>query len=133
MQEKRIVGIFWVCDDGKKLDIIYDTEEYSTDYVSDLGDEFVIYEKQHSEVWGKLKRKFFDGKYAAYEFGDFPRGRVTFDSEDKVYIVDCDPKLKRGLSAIKVELEKIFPFDGGSVTFRSAPHLKSVRGIFNKK
>lgn len=133
MKEKRVVGVFWVCDDGKKLDLIYDTEAYSSDYVSDFGDEFIVYEKQDTDVWKSLKKKFFDGKYEEYEYDDFPRGRVTFDSEDDVYIVDCDKKLKRGLPEIKEALKKIFPFENQRVSYRAASHLESKKGIFNKK
>ena len=42
--DKITVGIFWICDEGGYLDIVYDTEQYAPDWRSDFGDEFIVYE-----------------------------------------------------------------------------------------
>ena len=109
MEEKIKVGVFWICDDGGTLDIIYDVEEYDADWQSDFGDEFIVYEKEHRAVWQGLAEKFFDGKYAGYAYNDFPRGRVTFDSEYGAYMVDYDVKLKPALAVgLKQKIVEIF-------------------------
>ena len=59
MAEKIKVGIFWVCDQGEELEIIWDSEEYPKDWVSDFGDEFILYEKTHKSEWKKLSATFF--------------------------------------------------------------------------
>lgn len=122
-------GVFWVCDDGGDLEIIYDTEEYSSDFRSDFGDEFIVYEKGHREVWKQLSNKFFNGKYAKFAFNDFPRGRVTFDSEDQVYIVDVDAKLKPCFSQVKPLIVEIFQL--GKTQYHVDRHYKSKMGKFN--
>jgi hypothetical protein len=110
MQKKVTVGIFWVCDDGETLQLIYDTEQYNPDeYFSVLGDEFIMYEKNHRETWKELSAKFYDGKYAFAAFNDYPRGRVTYDSEDKIYLVDVDKALKAKFNEeVKPLLDKVF-------------------------
>lgn len=129
--DKIKVGVFWVCDDGKGFDIIYDIDEYDADWRSDFGDEFIVYEKSHEDVWEKLAEKFFDGKYAGYAYDDFPRGRVTYDSEDEVFLVDCDIKLKPALMTIKPRVNKLY-----SVTrarYQVDRQYQSKTGILNKK
>ena len=122
-------GVFWVCDDGGDLEIIYDTEEYFEDFHSDFGDEFIVYEKGHREVWKKLSQQFFDGKYAKFAFNDFPRGRVTYDSEEQVYIVDVDAKLKPKFSQIKPLLLEIFKIT--KAQYHVDRHYKSKMGKFH--
>lgn len=128
--EKIKVGIFWICDDGGYLDIVYDTEEYSPDWRSDFGDEFIMYEKSHNEVWKGLAAKFFGGKYKTYKYNDFPRGRVTYDSDEEVYIIDYDVKLKPKMGAIKAKLVQLFHLS--DTVCRVDSQLKSSKGRFNQ-
>ncbi len=123
-------GIFWVCDEGGDLDIIYDIEEYSPDFRSDFGDEFIVYEKGHREVWKRVSESFFDGKYAKYAFNDFPRGRVTFDSDEQVYIVDVDIKLKPQFALVKPKIVEIFELK--KTQYHVDRHYKSRLGKFNR-
>ncbi len=130
MANKIKVGVFWVCDDGGEVEIIYDIEEYDSDWKSDFGDEFIVYEKEHRAVWKKLAREFFDGKYANYTYLDFPRGRVTYDSEYGAYMVDYDVKLKPALAAgLKDTLVKIF--DMKKRAWQADKTYKSKIGKFN--
>ena len=134
MANKIKVGVFWVCDDGGELEIIYDYEEYDPDWKSDFGDEFIVYEKEHSTVWNQLAQKFYDGKYANYAYTDFPRGRVTFDSEYDpdfgAYMVDYDVKLKPALAAgLKEVLVKIFAMK--KRVWQADKTYKSKLGKFN--
>ena len=108
MQNKITVGVFWLCDEGGSVDVIYDTETYSPDWKSEFGDEFIVYEKSHEEVWQGLAEKFFDGRYKKYKFDDFPRGRVTYDSDEGVYLLDYEKKLEPVLGAIKKKIDKLF-------------------------
>ena len=130
MEEKIKVGVFWVCDEGGKLDIIYDTEEYPADWQSDFGDEFIVYEKEHRDVWKKLSENFVDGKYAGYNYNDFPRGRVTFDSDYGAYMVDYDVKLKPALAAgLKQKIVEIFEMK--KRVWQVEKSYKSKAGMFN--
>jgi len=127
--EKIKVGVFWVCDDGENLDIIWDTEEYEEGWVSDFGDEFILYEKTHKGVWKRLSEKFFDGKYACFAYNDFPRGRVSYDSDEEVFMVDCDKVLKKGLSEIKPKIKEYFGFP--KALWQPDKQYKSKMGKFN--
>jgi len=129
--DKITVGIFWICDEGGYLDIVYDTEQYDPDWRSDFGDEFIMYEKSHEDMWKKLSAKRCQGKYKAYAYDDFPRGRVTYDSEEEVFLVDCDIKLKPALMTIKPRVNKLY-----SVTrarYQVDRQYQSKTGILNKK
>ncbi|MBQ8291409.1 MAG: hypothetical protein IJX88_02730 [Clostridia bacterium] len=129
MTDKITVGVFWVCDEGGSMGVIYDKETYSPDWQSDFGDEFIIYEKGHCEVWGKLSRKFFGGKYSNYLYDDFPRGRVTYDKEEGVYMIDFDGKLKAKFSAIKAKIYSLFGLE--KAVWQVDNHYKSTKGRFN--
>ena len=72
----------------------------------------------------------YNGKYAEYAYSDFPRGRVAFDSEEGVHIVDVDVKLKPKFSAIKSKIAKLFNIENAEYHVDKA--LKSSKGIFNK-
>lgn len=130
MEKKIIVGVFWVCDDGGQLEIVWDTEEYSPDWRSDFGDEFILYEKTHKQVWKGLSEKFFDGKYAGYKYSDFPRGRLSYDSDDGVYMVDYDKILKPYLAAVKPKIMEVFGFK--KAVYHTDGQYKSKEGVFNK-
>ncbi len=130
MAKKVKVGIFWVCDDGKTPQLVYDTEEYDPEnYFTVLGDEFVMYEKSHREAWKELSAKFFDGKYAFAAFNDYPRGRVTYDSEDKIYLVDVDKALKTKFAEVKALLEQVF--DLKNAEYHVDKMLKSKIGKYH--
>lgn len=130
MEEKICVGVFWVCDDGKNLEIIWDKEEYEKGWVSDFGDEFILYEKTHKKTWKTLSKQFFNGKYACFAYNDFPRGRVSYDSEEEVFMVDCDKVLKKGLAKIKPIIKEYFGFD--KALWQPDKQYKSKMGKFNE-
>lgn len=130
MAEKIKVGIFWVCDQGEELEIIWDSEEYPKDWVSDFGDEFILYEKTHKSEWKKLSATFFDGKYSGYLYNDFPRGRVSYDSDEEVYFVDCDKALKPALGVLKTKIKALFGYPGAF--WQPDKQYKSKEGKFNK-
>ena len=130
MEEIIKVGVFWVCDDGGELEIIWDKEEYPKGWVSDFGDEFILYEPTHKSVWGKLSKSFFNGKYAGYSYKDFPRGRVSYDSDEEIYMVDCDKILKSGLAEIRPKLKEYFSFS--KAVWQPDKQYKSTEGRFHK-
>ena len=130
MEEKITVGIFWICDEGERMGIIYDKEEYSPDWKSDLGDEFIMYEKAHEDVWKTLATKAYGGQYKDYEYDDFPRGRITYDKDEEVYMIDYDEKIKPMFSKIKAKIYQLFGLS--KAVWQPAPHLQSSKGRFNK-
>ena len=74
------VGVFWISA-LLNIDIIYDIETYLTDI--DCKDILITYSKQHKDVWDKLSKEQFDGKYSSYKYDTLPRGRVWYDLEEK--------------------------------------------------
>ncbi len=130
MEEKIKVGIFWICDEDGKMGVVYDKEEYDPDWTSDFGDEFIMYEKAHEDVWEDLSSKFFGGKYAGYEYDDFPRGRITYDKDEGVYMIDYDEKIKPKFVAIKTKIYQLFGLT--KAYWQPAPHFQSKKGRFNK-
>lgn len=56
------------------IDIIFDVEEYPDDYQAE--DTLITYSKQHKDVWEKLSKEQYGGKYSTYKFDALPRGRV---------------------------------------------------------
>ncbi len=76
------VGVFWISI-LLSIDIIYDIETYSTDI--DCKDFLITYSKQHKEVWEKLSKEQFSGKYSSYKYDTLPRGRIWYDLEEKKY------------------------------------------------
>ena len=65
------------------INIIYDIETYSTDI--DCKESLITYSKQHKDVWEKLSKEQFDGKYSCYKYDTLPRGRVWYDLVEKKY------------------------------------------------
>lgn len=76
------VGVFWISA-LLSIDIIYDIETYSTDI--GCKDFLITYSKQHKEVWEKLSKEQFGGKYSSYKYDTLPRGRIWYDLEEKKY------------------------------------------------
>ena len=77
----------------------------------------------------RLSEKFYDGKYAAFAYNDFPRGRVSYDSEEGVFMVDCDKVLKKGLAQIKPIIKEYFGFP--KALWQPDKQYKSKMGKFN--
>ncbi len=137
--EKVKVGIFWVCDSGEKAEIIYDFEEFSLNGElktikhgdKEFKDEFLLYDKPHSAVWEKLSKKFFNGKYSSYAYNDFPRGRVTYDAEENLFIIDYDKKLAPARKPLKSALIKLF--DITDYIMEVDHEYVSTKGKFNRR
>jgi hypothetical protein len=130
MEEKVTVGVFWICDTEGKMGVVYDKEEYDADWTSELGDEFIMYEKAHEEIWPTLSARAFGGKYAGFAFDDFPRGRITFDKDEGVYVIDYDVKIRPKLPAIRRKIYELFGLE--KAFWQPATYLQSKTGIFNK-
>jgi len=77
------VGVFWIST-LLTVDIIYDIEEYSE---KNNTEPLVTYSKQHKDVWDKLSKEQYGGKYSSYNYNTLPRGRVWYDAEEKKYEV----------------------------------------------
>ena len=99
------VGIFWVSV-LLTVDIIFDIEEYPEDYQSK--DMLVTYSKQHKDVWERLSKEQFGGKYSIYNFDTLPRGRVWYDLEEKSYKIDFYRGSKEFINAIAPKIKKLF-------------------------
>lgn len=76
------VGVFWIFL-SLDIDIIYDIEEYPNNFQSK--EDLLTYSKQHKDVWAKLTKEQCNGKYSLYKYDTLPRGRVSYNIEDKSY------------------------------------------------
>ena len=99
------VGVFWVSA-LLDIDIILDIEEYPEDYQSK--DMLVTYSKQHKDVWERLSKEQFGGKYSSYNFDTLPRGRVWYDLEEKAYKIVFYRGSKDFVDTIAPKIKKLF-------------------------
>lgn len=76
------VGVFWVSA-LFNIDVIYDIETYPCDV--DTKEILLTYSKQHKDVWGNLSQEQLNGKYHCYQYNFLPRGRLSYDTEEKEY------------------------------------------------
>ncbi len=102
------VGVFW----GSALlsvDIIFDVEEYPDDYQSE--DALLTYSKQHKDVWERLSKEQYGGKYSIYKFDTLPRGRVWYDLEEKSYRIVVYRGSKEFINTIVSKVKELFGID----------------------
>ena len=99
------VGVFWVSA-LLDIDIIFDIEEYPDDYQSE--DMLLTYSKQHKDVWERLSKEQYGGKYSIYKFDTLPRGRVWYDLEEKSYKIVFYRGSKEFINAIAPKIKKLF-------------------------
>ena len=102
------VGVFWVSA-FLNVDVIFDIEEYPDDYSSE--DELLTYSKQHKDVWEKLSKEQYKGKYSVYKFDSLPRGRVWYDLEEKKYEIVFYRGSQEFINAIAPRIKNIFGID----------------------
>ena len=107
------VGVFWVSA-FLDIDIIFDVEEYPDDYKSK--DMLVTYSKQHKDVWERLSKEQFGGKYSIYNFDTLPRGRVWYDLEEKAYKIVFYRGSRDFVDTIAPKIKKLFCIDKAEVT-----------------
>lgn len=125
--EEITVGIFWICDRGKDLEIIYDIENLP----SNSQDENITYMEAHCNAWDKLATIQFNGRYMKYQYDDFPRGRIWYNTKTKKRSINYDYILKNHLTDFKSELEKIFKLD--DVEYIADESYASLYGRYHKR
>lgn len=108
MENPVTVGIFWVIDkgsdDGKsEPKIIFDSETYGA-----IGKHFINYEGSHFDMWDKLVKEQFGGKYKHYDCYYFPRGRVLYNCDTGKTLVYADKKILDRLDIFRPILENMF-------------------------
>lgn len=102
------VGVFWVFV-LLNIDIIFDTEEYPDEYQSK--EALLTYSKQHKDVWGKLSNEQCEGKYSIYNFDTIPRGRVSYNTEEKFYKIVFYRGSKEFINTALPKIKKLFDID----------------------
>ncbi len=107
------VGVFWVIS-LLTVDIIYDIEEYPDDYQSE--DMLLTYSKQHKDVWEKLSKEQYGGKYSAYKFDTFPRGRIWYDLEEKYYRIVFYRGSEKFIDTMGRKVMELFDIDEAEIT-----------------
>ena len=99
------VGVFWIFL-SLDIDIIYDIEEYPNNYQSK--EDLLTYSKQHKDVWAKLAKEQCNGKYSLYKYDTLPRGRVSYNIEDKSYNIVFYRNSKELIEVVLPKLKKLF-------------------------
>lgn len=102
------VGVFWVFA-LLDVDIIFDTEEYSDDCLSN--ETLLTYSKQHKDVWEKLTEEQCKGKYSIYSFDALPRGRVSYDAKEKYHKIVFYCRSKEFINTALPKLKKLFAIE----------------------
>lgn len=106
------VGVFWISA-LLNIDIIYDIETYSTDI--DCKEILITYSKQHKDVWEKLSKEQFDGKYSSYKYDTLPRGRVWYDLEEKKYKIAFYSGSKAFVESVTPKILSIFGIEQAEI------------------
>lgn len=99
------VGVFWIFL-SLDIDIIYDIEEYPNNFQSK--EDLLTYSKQHKDVWAKLTKEQCNGKYSLYKYDTLPRGRVSYNIEDKSYNIIFYRNSKELIEVVLPKLKKLF-------------------------
>ena len=107
------VGVFWVSA-LLDIDFIFDIEEYPDDYQDK--EMLITYSKQHKDVWEKLSKEQYGGKYSTYKFDALPRGRVWYDLEEKAYKIVVYRGSKEFINAIAPKIKELFDITEADVT-----------------
>ena len=102
------VGVFWVSA-LLDIDIIFDVEEYPDD--DQDRDMLITYSKQHKEVWERLSKEQYGGKYSIYKFDVLPRGRVWYDLEEKAYKIVFYRGSQQFINTIAPKIKELFGID----------------------
>ena len=110
------VGVFWVSA-LLDIDVIFDIEEYPDDYQDK--EMLITYSKQHKDVWEKLSKEQYGGKYSIYKFDALPRGRVWYDLEEKAYKIVVYRGSKEFINAIAPKIKELFDITEVDVTIAS--------------
>lgn len=97
------VGVFWFCN----FDLLYDIEEIEID---DSSRELYAYTKQHQDVWYSLSKNQFNGKYSAYPYDFFQRGRIYYNSANKKHSIVMNDLRKDIPKLFSDKLHDIFNF-----------------------
>lgn len=99
------VGVFWIFF-SLDIDIVYDIEEFPNNYQSK--EVLLTYSRQHKDVWEKLAKEQCDAKYNRYKYDALPRGRVSYNIEDKSYNIIFYRTSKELIDATMPKLKKLF-------------------------
>jgi len=98
------VGVFWISA-LLSIDIIYDIEKYK---LNEASEPLITYSKQHKDVWDKLSKEQFGGKYSSYKYDTLPRGRVWYDTEEKQYEVVFYKGSKEFVKTMTPRIKELF-------------------------
>lgn len=108
------VGVFWVSA-LLDVDIIFDIEKYPDNYSSKK--ILLTYSKQHKDVWERLSKEQYGGKYSIYKFDTLPRGRVSYDLEEKCYKILVYRGSKEFINMLIPKIKELFGIDETEIKY----------------
>ena len=138
-------GIFWVCFKGENADFIYDKGTFTKCGNKRIAEKItkdedgLNYKLSHKKAWEELAKTVADGRYAEFAYGDFPRGRIWFDIEERRHYVMFDEKLAPAAKAVEEEIEKRFRLTDPEYIpdsfYKSKilPDIALIRRVFGEK
>ncbi len=127
-EPRPCVGIFWVVPDGRGTEIL--TEATPLAAAEPYGD-FLTHSRGHYEVWeawqrlgpAGLARRGLPAAIAFREYEEFPRGRIVYDTRERLFVVYADRKLQN--PAMVARIIAGFGLDGERTAVRSDAHYLS--------
>lgn len=104
VEDRGIVGIFWVTSSKEGADIVSYGEKFDMEKLNCL----VEHEEPHNIMWKLLAKEQFEGKYIRYDDKYFSRGKVVYDRDLHKTFVYVDKKIFDIIDKIDESLRDIF-------------------------
>jgi hypothetical protein len=122
------VGIFWGIPRATEWEIIKDATQLEQ---AELYGAFLTHSRGHYEVWeawkdlgaARLRKIGLPGDILDFEYEQFPRGRIVFDTNSRAFTIYADRKLRQP-SIIKT-IVTVFGLSIASYHVRADAHYRS--------
>ncbi|WP_262267313.1 MULTISPECIES: hypothetical protein [Microvirga] len=132
MRLKPLVGIFWGVRWSGAIVLIFDKTDL--DAAEPYG-EFLTHPKGHYEFWeelrkegvGPLKRRGWPAMLLSYEYEQWPRGRIVYNTKTNFFTLYADRKLQSG--AIIQRIISEFGLASENCAVQSDPHYRSTETL----
>ena len=122
------VGIFWGIPRATGWEIIKESTQLEQ---AELYGVFLTHSRGHYEVWeawkdlgaARLRRIGLPGDIIDFEYEDFPRGRIVFDTNARAFTIYADRKLRQ--PSIITTIVTVFGLTMASYHVRADAHYRS--------
>ncbi|MPR06275.1 hypothetical protein FS320_02190 [Microvirga tunisiensis] len=126
------VGIFWGIRGFTDTCLVTDKSTLSE---AEIYGEFLTHPRGHYEFWEKLRRKGaaflkkqgWPLQILSYEYEEWPRGRIVFNTTSQYFTLYADRKLQHPHSLTRIINE--FGLDAHTYEVKSDPHYRSSQSL----